>query len=64
MGRWLPERGGPHGVLVEGACSGQLRTHCGLMPRTWDYVSVHTTGPDMGGAYSVELVRTEPVLWE
>jgi hypothetical protein len=29
MGRWLPERGGPRGVLVEGACSGQLRTVVG-----------------------------------
>jgi hypothetical protein len=28
-GRWLPERGEPRGVLVEGACSGQLRTVVG-----------------------------------
>jgi hypothetical protein len=34
------------------------------MPRTRDYVSVHTTGPVMGGARSVELVQTELVLWE
>jgi hypothetical protein len=36
----------------------------GLMPGTRDYVSVHTTGPVMGGAHSVGLVRTELVLWE
>jgi hypothetical protein len=32
------------------------------MPGTQDYVSVHTTGPVMGEAHSIELVRTELVL--
>jgi hypothetical protein len=41
-----------------------IKDRRGLMPETWDYVSVHTIGPDMGGACSVELVQTEPVLWE
>jgi hypothetical protein len=41
-----------------------IKDRRGLMPGTRDYVSVHTTGPIMGGAHSVELVRTEPVLWE
>jgi hypothetical protein len=64
MGRWLPERGGPRGVLVEGALLWPIKDCRWLMSGTRDYVRVRTTGPIMGGACSVELVRTEPVLWE
>jgi hypothetical protein len=41
-----------------------IKDRHGLTPRTPDYVSVHTIGSIMGGARSIELVWTEPVLWE
>jgi hypothetical protein len=50
--------------LVEGACSGQLRTVVGWCLGHGTMLNVHTTGPVWGGAHSIELVWTNLVMWE
>jgi hypothetical protein len=50
--------------LVEGACSGQLRTVVGWCLGHGTMLNVHATGPVWGGAHSIELVWTNLVMWE